>query len=62
MTEPTNKEKFALIAMMIALNKHGVPPDVQSLLNGGDERGTVKPGAAMAAVRAIFSAMEKNFG
>jgi hypothetical protein len=58
MTAPTTNEvlerdlRLQAVALL-ALVTHGIRTDIQGLLIGGDERGTVGPGALLAAVRAV---------
>jgi hypothetical protein len=44
----------ATTAALVSLAKAGIPTDVQGLLVGGDERGTVAPGALQGAIIAAL--------
>lgn len=49
----------AKTAALVALASHGIPPDVQELLVGGDGRGSVPPGALDKMIRAALYAMRE---
>lgn len=45
-------------AFLVSLAQHGIPADVQGLLVGGDERGSVAPGALRKALRNALTPQE----